>query len=197
MLQCTNLTPGTSMVRVLLILSFALTGCPDRQLDDARALIEAGRYEEAGEAFVALAKADPANLGAWDGAVRLWCRDQVNVGRCISVLDLELQLLGTLQRHRDALAEVLERRARARLEQGLVEPALDDLERAIKAAPERPSVHVAQARAYMMKGEADAMLKALDLAKKLDPRQVEADELYQLVPTASVADDEGFGGPKP
>ncbi len=181
----------------------ATLGCPDRRLADARALVEAGRYEEAGDAFVRLAKTDPANLGAWDGAVQLWCRDQVNVGRCMTVLDLELQLLGSLQRHRDALSEVLERRGRARLEKGLVEAALKDFDRAVSAAPERPSVHTARARVFMMRGETNAMLEALDRAKKLAPKHVEADELYQLVPTdasdASTQDgvNDGFGGAVP
>ena len=176
----------------------ALLGCPDNRLSNARQLVNEGRYQEAGDAFVALAKADPANLGAWDGAVELWCKKQVNVGQCMGVLDLELKLLGSLQRHRDALSEVLERRARARLAQGLIPSALADLERAEKAAPERAVIHAVRARAHMMRGDRTAMLASLNRAKKLDPKLAEADELYSLVPTSSqadAADGEGFGGP--
>ena len=172
-----------------------LAACPDRQLDDARSLLEAGKLDEAGRAFVALARADPANLAAWDGAVQVWCRDQINVGECMSVLDLELKLLGNLQRHRDALSEVLERRARARLEQGLIDAAFADLARAEKAAPERASVYVAQARAHMMRGDRAAMLEALDRAKKRDPGLAEADALYRIVPSSTTAED-AFGGPQ-
>ena len=184
--------------RALLIYAVLLTGCPDRRLQDARALVEEGRFKEAGAAFVALAKADPANLAAWDGAVQLWCRDQINVGECVGVLDLELKLLGSLQRHRDALSEVLERRARARLQQGMIESALADLKRAAEAAPERPSVYAAQARAHMMRGARTEMLNALDHAKKLDPKNAEADELYRWAPGN---DDDAIGeagdGPAP
>lgn len=166
-------------------------------MHEARALVEAGEYRRAGDAFLALAKADPANLGAWDGAVQLWCKDQINVGECMKVLDLELRLLGNLQRHRDALSEVLERRARARLEQGLVAAALEDLARAEKAAPERASVHAVRARAYMMQGESERMLDALRRAKRLDPKLAEADALYRLVPSGQSDDlrpEAAFGG---
>ncbi|MEL7372300.1 MAG: tetratricopeptide repeat protein [Myxococcota bacterium] len=184
------------------IFAFLATACPDGQLADARRLAQAGRTEEAGAAFVALAKADPANLAAWDGAVQLWCHDQINVGECMSVLDLELQLLGNLQRHRDTLSEVLERRARARLAQGMVDAALTDLERAIKAAPERATVYTARARAFMMMGRSEEGRLALRTARKLQPKLTEIDELYRSMPaadTATISPSPGtdeFGGPR-
>ncbi|MEM7679354.1 MAG: hypothetical protein AAF449_25555 [Myxococcota bacterium] len=182
--------------RTILALSLAMAGCPDTRLAEARRLAGAGHTDKAGAAFVALAKADPANLGAWDGAVQLWCNDQVNVGECMSVLDLELQLLGDLQRHRDVLSEVLERRARERLTQGMVDAALSDLDRAAKAAPERATVYTARARAFMMLGRTEAIRRALKKAKKLEPRLSEIDELYRQIPgvnTATISDQ--FGGP--
>lgn len=187
------LRPGRPPVLVLWTIALTLAvGCPDRRLDEARRLVEEGQTQAAAEAFVALAKADPADLGAWDGAIQIWCRDEVHVGKCMSVLDLELKLLGSLQRHRDALSEVLERRARARLDQGLVDAALADLERASKAGPQRASVHTARARAHMMRGAREDMLRALKQAKTLDPHLEEIDELYRLVPSKVL--DDGFGG---
>ncbi len=175
-----------------LVATTLITGCPDQRLAAARRLAAQGQPQKAAEAFVALAKADPANLGAWDGAVQIWCRDLANVGKCMSVLDLELKLLGSLQRHRDALSEVLERRARARLAQGLVDAALADLDRATKAGPNRASVHAARARAHMMRGAREDMLRALKRAKTLDPHLAEVDALYRLLP--SEARHDGFGG---
>ncbi len=170
-------------------LAFLLAACPERPLDQAHRLAGEGRWEAAGEAYLAVAKADPASLGAWDGAVEAWCQRLANVGQCLSVLDLELDLLGNLNRHADALAEALERRARARLEQGLAQPALDDLARAEMAAPERASVLVAKARALIALGKSQAAKEALHQAKKLDPRNAEADQLWPELP-----DEEHFGG---
>lgn len=167
----------------------AISGCPDDTLDRARTLEAEGRFQEAGDLYVYLAKKDPANLGAWDGAVELWCTKQVNVGECMGVLDLELEILGNLQRHHDALSEVLERRARARIEAGMAKAALPDLDRAQKAAPERASVYCARARALIALGSAVEARAALDHAKKLDPQNTEADELYAELPSEA-----GFGG---
>lgn len=172
-----------------------LTACPERPLEAGKKLEESGRFAEAGELYLHTAKEDPANLAAWDAAVDLWCRRQINVGECMTVLDVELQLLGTLDRHQDALAEVLELRARARLEQGLVEAALADLDRAEKAAPNRATVWVAQARCYLALGKADEAERLLDRAKKKDPHLAEADELLRTLPRAP-APEEGFGGGK-
>ena len=200
MLRRTNIKPMSRQARAVLILAISLTACPDRRLQDARTLAEAGKSREAAEAFVALAKSDPANLAAWDGAIQIWCQDEIHVGQCMSVLDLELKLLGTLQRHRDALAEVLERRARARLAQGMMNAAIDDLERSVKAGPERATVHAARARVFMMQGDRARMLEALKRARTLDPNLAEVETLYGLVPTepgqadAEPPSEAGFGG---
>lgn len=168
-----------------------LAGCPDRPLDRAIALEAQGHLEEAGELYVDVAKKDPANLAAWDHAVELWCRKKVNVGECMNVLDLELDRLGNLERHHDALAEVLELRARARLEQGLLDAALQDLERAERAGPLRPGVHAAKARVLLRAGRRDAALEAIRRARELDPSAVEVEELLRELRATA---DEGFGG---
>ncbi|MEQ9499026.1 MAG: tetratricopeptide repeat protein [Deltaproteobacteria bacterium] len=173
------------------LVAMTLTGCPDDSLDRARKLEAEGRIREAGELYQHIAKKDPANLGAWDGAVDLWCNKHVDVGACMGVLDLELDLLGNVERHRDALSEVLELRARARAENGMAQAALTDLERAEKAGPERPTVYTAKARVLMMLGRPDEAHDALDVAKRLDPNNAEADALYKELPSK----DPGFGGP--
>lgn len=182
----------------LLLLPSLLCGCPSSEMDDAKALAAQGRFLEAGETYRRIARTDPANIAAWDGAVDAFCRREVRVGECMGVLDLELELLGNLERHADALSEALETRARARLEQGLVEPALADLARAEKAAPDRPPVLVTKARALIAKGDREAALEALYRAKKLDPEVAGADEVFQLVPkppaAAEPSPDEQFGG---
>ncbi|MCB9645657.1 MAG: hypothetical protein H6730_03530 [Deltaproteobacteria bacterium] len=189
------------MRRLALPLAFAavaLLGCPDRPLDEAKALAARGEHAEAGARFLAAAKADPANLAAWDGAVESYCRAAADVGRCMEVLDLELEVLGNLQRHRDALSEALERRARARLSQGMVDAALEDVARAEKAAPERAAVQVVRARALIMRGERAAAVEALERARKLDPEDREVDQVLELVPSVPEDDpdapSEGFGG---
>lgn len=188
----------------LIIGTIALAACPDDSLDRARSLEAEGRIQEAGELYVFLAKKDPANLAAWDGAVSLWCTKHVNVGECMNVLDLELDLLGNLERHQDALSEVLELRARARTESGMAKAALSDLARAIPAGPNRPSVYVAQARALMMLGRTDEAHDALDHAKRLDPKHEEADQLYlelpkkvDPAPSDEAPKDAPFGGASP
>ena len=50
---------------------------------------------------------------------------------------LELEMLGNINRHREALSVALEKRARLRLEKGMAKGALMDLARAIKASPWR------------------------------------------------------------
>jgi tetratricopeptide (TPR) repeat protein len=172
--------------------SIILAACPANDLEKARALEREGRISEAGELYVDLAKKDPANLGAWDGAVELYCRKHVNVGECISVLDLELDRLGNLERHHDALSEVLELRARARIEQGVIDAALTDLERAEKAGAKRSTVYSAKARAMVHLGRMDDARLALDRAKELDPKNEEIDELLKLLPVKTPED--GFGG---
>jgi len=179
-------------------LALALAGCPSSEMEDAKALAAGGRYLEAGAAFKDIARADPANLAAWDGAIDAFCRKEVRVGECMGVLDLELELLGNLDRHADALSEALDARARARLEQGLVDPALADLARAEKAAPDRAPVLVTKARALIMKGQSEAALEALYRAKKIDPSFAEADEVFRLVPKEDTKPhappEEQFGG---
>jgi tetratricopeptide (TPR) repeat protein len=179
-----------SLLPALLALLF---GCPENDFDRAKKLEEEGHYREAGELYVDIAKRDPANLAAWDRAVEVWCRKAINVGECMGVLDLELDRLGNLDRHSEALSEVLELRARARIEQGLVDAALDDLQRAEKASPKRASVFVARARAYVQAGKRAPALEALERAQMLDPNDKEIDELAALLPDE---EDEGFGGAK-
>ncbi|MBK6684037.1 MAG: tetratricopeptide repeat protein [Deltaproteobacteria bacterium] len=177
-------------------LFLCLTACPDRPLEEGQRLEAAGRFDEAGEVYLTTAKDDPANLAAWDAAVDLWCRRQINVGQCMIVLDVELQLLGTLDRHQDALAEVLELRARARLEQGMTDAAWSDLVRAEKAAPKKASVLVAMARVKVALGQSAEAEALLDRAKRLDPKQAEADELLKSLPKTPPP-EENFGGPSP
>ena len=57
------------------------------------------------------------------------------------------------------------------------------------AAPDRASVHCARARALIALGSAVEARAALDQAKKLDPQNTEADELYAELPS-----EPGFGG---
>jgi tetratricopeptide (TPR) repeat protein len=179
-------------------LTLALVGCPDRPLEVAKSLAAQGQHAEAGARFLEVAKADPADLAAWDGAVEAFCHRLHDVGRCMETLDLELELLGNLQRHRDALSEALERRARDRIAQGMVDAGLADLDRAEKAAPERAAVQVVRARALIMRGERAAALAALERARKLDPEDPEVDEVLRLVPSLPADDPgaptEGFGG---
>ena len=181
-------------------LALLLAGCPAREMNKAKALEDEGRLPEAADAYQRIARREPANLAAWDRAIELWCNRLVHVGNCMGVLDLELELLGTVNRHHEALSEVLELRARARLEQGLVEPALTDLERAEKAAPGRASVHVARAKAYVMVGQRAAAEDEIRRARELDSGNDEADEIIAELPaltaTRAPAIDEGFGGGK-
>lgn len=182
----------------MLVLVLGILGCPDRPLQRAFEDLQAGRFEEAGDAFFREARHDPAHLAAWDGAVEVWCRRAVHVARCLEVLDAELELLGSVERHRDALSHSLETRARARLQSGLVDAALSDLERAAKAAPERSSVPVAEARGLVMLGRREAAIEALERARRLDPRNPEIEEVLRLLPGAGrptpAPPQEGFGG---
>lgn len=167
-------------------------------MEDAKALSAAGKHQEAGELFFAIAKSDPANIGAWDGAIASFCQREARVGRCMDVLDLELQVLGNLERHKDALGQALEIRARARLEQGLTDAALSDLERSARAAPGRAVTLILRARAHLMKGEHEAALQTLYKAKKIDPNNNEADEVFQMIPRevegSAPAVEDSFGG---
>ncbi|MBK8014497.1 MAG: hypothetical protein IPK13_24495 [Deltaproteobacteria bacterium] len=159
-----------------------LSACPSSDVHRARNLEAEGKLEEAAALYLAAAKADPANLAAWDGAVETSCRKTTHVGACLNVLDLELNTIGTLERHQDALGEVLEARARARLEQGLVDAALDDLDRAEKAAPKRASILVVRARAAIMRGDREAAIANITRARTLDPANEEADEILADLP---------------
>jgi tetratricopeptide (TPR) repeat protein len=180
---------STRCLRPLLGIAVVLFGCPDKPLDQARTLEKQGDKAAAAEAYFAAAKADRANLGAWDGAVRIWCQELAKIDRCLGVLDLELTTLGKLTRHQDHLSEALEKRARIRLTQGLTKSALMDLKRAQQAGPMRASVYVAQAKAYNALGVRHLALKALARARQLDPRNPEANEVAKQLP-----DEEGFGG---
>ncbi len=172
-----------------LLLSLLLCACPSHSINKAKELEQLGQLKEAADRYWAIVKDDPANLGAWDGAVRIWCRLDINVGRCMETLELELDILGNLQRHQDALSEVLELRARARMDQGMANAALSDLVRSEKAAPERASVLIAKARALVMLGRRkDAALYGRR-ATELEPKNVELDEVTRMLPQ-----EEGFGG---
>jgi tetratricopeptide (TPR) repeat protein len=166
-----------------------LLGCPDKPLEKARALEKNGKIAEAAEVYLATAKADKANLAAWDGAVRIWCQELAKIDRCLDILDLELNTLGKLTRHQNHLSEALEKRARIRLTQGLTKSALMDLKRAQKAGPLRASVYVGQAKAYSAIGVRHLAVQALARARQLDPHNKEADEIARQLP-----DEEGFGG---
>lgn len=168
-----------------------LFACPSDPLSGAEKLESSGKLEAAAQAYVRIAKADPANLAAWDRAVDIQCRRRIDVGACMGILDLELDLLGTLKRHHDVLSRVLERRARARLTQGLAEAALEDLARAEKAAPERASVQVAKAKALATLGRADEAHQTLLKARSLDPTNEEASALFAELPKPT---EELFGG---
>lgn len=180
-----------------LLFSAFVAACPTREIDRARELAARGAHKEAGELYVDIARADPANLAAWDGAVDAWCRRSVHVGECMNVLDLELKLLGNLERHKEALSEVLELRARSRIEQGLIDAALDDLSRAERASASRSSVFAARARAYAHVGDRDRALVAIERARELDPRNEELAELLGLLPGEAPRDEtregEAFG----
>lgn len=168
-------------------------GCTQTPIEAADALARDGKKVEALAAFKAIAKKDPAHLAAWDRAVALACRELVDVGECLGVLDLELELLGKLDRHHDALGEVLERRARARVDQGLLDAALDDLARAERAAPERAGVFVVRALALVARGERAAARASLERAAVLDPQAPGLSAAAARV-EGMAADDAPFGG---
>lgn len=169
-------------------------GCPDDPLAKPRGLEARGEFAQAAQAYVDVARADPANLAAWDGAVRVACEVRLDVAACLKVLDFELEVLGSVQRHADALATSLERRARARLEQGMVEAAAADLRRAEAAAPERGVVHATWARLHLARGDVEAARRALEEARHRTPDLPELKGLYQLLESAAPSDPEGFGG---
>ena len=173
----------------MMLMSIQLVGCPEKPLDEARRQEAAGNLGKAAEYYLAAAKADPANLSAWDGAVKIWCKDLARIDKCLEVLDLELRKLGKLTRHHDYLSVALENRAKQRMQQGLVKSALMDLQRAAKAGPLRASVYVEQARAYSALGIRHLAEQALKKARKLDPNNRDADEVAKQLPN-----EEGFGG---
>jgi tetratricopeptide (TPR) repeat protein len=166
-------------------------GCPAQPFAEAEALERGGDLEGAARQYVRIAKADPANLAAWDRAIELQCRKRIDVGACIGILDLELDLIGSLARHHDALGEVLERRARARLEQGMAEAALEDAERAEKAAAPRAGLYVVKAKAYAGLGRAREARQALEAARRLEPGNEEANAFFADLPPDP---EEEFGG---
>lgn len=173
--------------------AWLLASCAQTPIEAAEALAQRGQKAEALAAFKAIAKQDPAHLAAWDRAVALACRELVDVGECLGVLDLELELLGKLDRHHDALGEVLERRARARVEQGLLDAALDDLARAERAAPERAGIFVVRALALVARGDRAAAKVALEHAVALDPQAPGLSAAAARV-EGMAADDAPFGG---
>lgn len=184
-----GMAPNVSLGLALASLT-ALFGCPDDPLGEARRLESQGELAEAAEAFRRAAKRDPANLAAWDGAVRLYCETLARVGECLSTLDLELDLIGNVVRHTAAYATALEQRARARLESGMPAEAEADIERALRVTPERASLFVVRARARLARGERAEAEKDLARARQLDPGLAEANEVVR----ALHEDAESFGG---
>lgn len=172
-----------------------LYGCPERPLKQAQTLEKEGQYEKAGDMFLRAAKDSPGNLPAWDGAVRMFCEQEVRVGRCLEVLDLELQVIGNLDRHRNVASQALNRRARARLDQGMVDAAASDLARAEKLGPPLPEVLLTRARIALAQGKQDEAVQALLRAKKLQPDFTEAEVLLRELSEAQDAPLDAFGGP--
>ena len=80
-------------------------GCADKPMDAAERLHASGDARSAARLYKGIAKKDPANLAAWDLAVDISCRELAEVGECLGVLDLELELLGKIDRHHAVLAE--------------------------------------------------------------------------------------------
>ncbi len=175
-----------------------LLGCPDSPLEQAQAAEKAQKFQEAGEHYIAAAKAHPANLATWDGAVEIFCKKEVRVGRCLEVLDMELKLLGNLDRHVHVASGALDRRARARLDQGMVQAASSDIERAERLGPPPAPVLVTKARILLAKGDRSEAVELLVRAKKLDSQNREAETLLQELSVNPGAEDppepEGFGG---
>lgn len=85
-----------------------------------------------------------------------------------------------VDRHADLLAEALETRGRARLEQGLVDAGMDDLTRCPEVAPDQASVFSAQARACLMMG-----------------RKIEAQERIEQVTTTPGTSVRSSSSPRP
>jgi tetratricopeptide (TPR) repeat protein len=175
------------------LIAALLAGCPDHPLDRAIALEAAGDARGAGNLYLEVAKADPANLGAWDKAIELICRRLGDVGECTNILDLELKALGKLDRHREVLSEVLEARASERIAAGFIREALADLERAKSANPDRAPAYVLEAKALLALGQRNAAVQAIQKARDLDPHNAEANRLVEeLFPRTE--DEEPFGG---
>jgi tetratricopeptide (TPR) repeat protein len=181
----------TSVGTACWLLAIGLWGCPEDPVKTAHDLSTSGAHQAAGEAYVDAARRDPANVAAWDGAVEVWCRTLIDVDECLRVLELEMEILGNFQRHRDVLSEVLEARARARLERGLLSAALSDLDRAEHAAPERTSVLTARAAVWMRMKDWDQAQAAIDRALRQDPNHPEAKGLANRLPPR----EDRFGGP--
>lgn len=193
--------PRTARVAPLLAAAAACFACPNDPLDDAKRLESEGALPAAGEAYLEAAKADPALLAAWDGAIRIFCRARSDVGRCLGVLDYELELLGRVDRHAEALADALEARARARLETGLVDAARSDLLRAEQVAPDRASVQAALARVALARGDKAAARQRLERARRIAPNLEELEELWGLTatstPSSPASPGAGPSGPHP
>lgn len=177
-----------------------LVACPENPLKNAYQARDIGQLDKAGYLFLNAARRDPANLAAWDGAVSIFCEKKVHVGRCLEVLDLELDLLGSIERHQDALSISLESRAQARLESGLPRAALDDLNRATEVAPDRAEVALLQAKALIMLGKREAALDAIERAFALKPTLKDINQVRAMIPaplSVQESTDEGFGGRAP
>lgn len=163
-----------------------LWGCPDDPLAEARKLERDRQLAEAAAAYLEVARADPAHLAAWDAAARIHCRERRSISDCLQLLDLELELLGQVERHGALLAEALEARGRARLKQGMVHAALEDLTRSQEVAPDRASIFLAQARAYLMQGRQVEAEERIRQARRREPGHPELDELESMIrPTDS------------
>ncbi len=173
-------------------LGLALFGCPSRGIDGARKLENEGKLAEAAAAYKEVATKETQNLAAWDRAVDLTCDKLGRIDECAQLLDLELSILGSITRHRDALSSALEKRARARTEQGLPDAAIQDLDRAQKASPWRATVYAARARAHAMLGHRNSAEHDIEKAKEIDPTLAEGDALAFELPAPDP--EPGFGG---
>ncbi|MBX2812685.1 MAG: tetratricopeptide repeat protein [Myxococcales bacterium] len=189
--------PSRGALLVIVSLCLPAFGCPENPLREAYQAQSHGQLNEAGDTFLRVARSDPANLAAWDGAIAIFCQQRVHVARCLEVLDLELELLGTVHRHRDALSLALEGRASARMDRGLAQAAIEDLARAETVTPNRANIAVLQARAWTMLGQREEALIALERAFSLDSKHPELDLIRAWLPApqaTTTTHGDGFGG---
>lgn len=171
--------------------SLLIAACARGDLDAARRLEAEGRLRAAGAAFQRLAESDPANLAAWDGAVRIWCRRLAAVGRCAAVLGEERARIGRVERHEAALFDALVGRAHARIDAGLIAAAADDIARAEKMRMASPRLVAAKARLALRTNAPDQARNHLQAGLNRWP---DAPELQAVAQTLETRRDQQFGG---